>query len=235
MAQIYEQYKFRKRHDESDYVRMMPGLLPKGVIWGIHAVQYAVEWVDTITSTDTVQDVVSGGEDIQDVSSASGWSGGKLGLLLSCFASELARIESDAWDVLNGTDPGVTTNSYLIDWERNLGLPDDCAGVSPTLEERQINAHSKLYGGYVTTTLQAYIDYAASLGYTITIDESPDEYQPRLIGQARMGVERIGGLGGYLIMEITVTAGTGTMDFFECKMNSFKPAHAILTYVDARP
>lgn len=233
MAQIYEQYKFPVLHDEHDYARMVIGLLPKGVIWGVERLSYALQWVDTIWSSNVKQDTVSSGESIQDVTDGS-WSGNTLGLLLSVIGSELAHIESDAWDVLNGTDPGVTTGQYLVDWENTLGLPDGCGGTSPTLEERQIAAHVKLYGGYVTTTLQQYIEFAASLGYTITINEAPEEYQPRLMGQARMGLERMGGLGGYLIMEITVTAGTGTMDFFECQMNAFKPAHAILTYVDAR-
>lgn len=234
MAQIYEKYKFPIMHDESDYINMMGGLLPKGVIWGLGKISYARQWIDTIWSADVKQDTISSGTEINDTTAGGSWTGGTLAMLYSVFGSELSRIEEDAWDVLNGTDPGITTGEYLADWERNLGLPDTCSATAPTVEERQISAHVKLFGGYVTTTLQEYEDYAESLGYTITIDESPDEYQPRLMGLARMGLERMGGLGGYLIMEITVTDGDGTMEFFECKMNDFKPAHAILTYVDAR-
>lgn len=233
MAQIYDKYKFPVLHGDEDYTKMVIGLLPKGVIWGVERINYALEWVDTIWSADVKQDTISSGETIYDTKGGA-WSGNTLGLLLSVLGSELAHIEEDSWDVLNGTDPGVTTGQYLYDWERNLGLPDGCGGTSPTLDERQIAAHTKLYGGYVTTTLQAYIDFAAGLGYTITIDESPEEYQPRRIGLARMGVERLGGFGGFLIMEITVTDGDGTMEFLECQFKAFKPAHAILTYVDAR-
>lgn len=235
MAAIYDKYKFSVKHDEEDYINMMSGLIPRGIIWGLGKISYALQWVDTVWSSDVKTDTTTSSEIYQDVTAGGTWNGGTLALLYSVFASEFARIEKDAWDVLNGTDPGVTTDAYLADWERNLGLPDTCSGGTPTIEERQIAAHIKLFGGYVTTTLQQYVDYAASIGYTITIDETPDEYQPRLIGQARMGLERMGGLGGYLIMTITITGGTGTMEFFECRMNAFKPAHAILLYVDARP
>ena len=234
MAQIYEKFKFPVRHDEKDYARMVFGLLPKGVIWGVERFSYALEWIDTIWSSDVKTDTVGAADAYQDVISGS-WSGGKLALLLSVIGSELSRIEEDAWDILNGTDPGVTTGDFLADWERNLGLPDSCTGVSPTVEERQIAAHAKLFAAYVSTTLQAYIDFADSIGYTITIDELPDDYQPRICGVSRCGYQRLGGYGSYSILEITVTAGDGTMDFFECKMNKFKPAHAYIVYVDARP
>ena len=234
MAAIYDKYKFPVLHDEREYTNMLAGLLPKGVIWGIGRLQYALEWVDTIWSSNEKTDTISATDEYQDVINGS-WSGGTLALLLSCFGSELARIESDAWDVLNSTDPGVTTDSVLADWERNLGTLNDLSGTNPTVEERQIAAHSKLFGEFITTTEQAYIDYAATLGYTITIDQVPEGYQPRIMGVARMGYERMGGLGGYSIMQITVTAGDGTMEFFEDKMNKFKPAHAYIVYVDARP
>lgn len=235
MAQQYDKYKFPIKYDEADYARMMPGLLPKGIIWGVQALSFAAQWLDTYTSTDIKTDTIATGTAYQDVTDSSEWSGGKFGLLLSVIGSELSRIEADAWDVLNGTDPGVTTGSFLADWERNLRLPDSCAEAAMTVEERQLEAHTKKFSEYVTTTVQSYINFAASLGYTVTVDESPDEYQPRLIGQARVGRERLGGLSGYLIMGITITAGDGTANFLECKMNKFKPAHAILLYTDARP
>ena len=233
MANEFDQYKFPILHGEESYARMMIGLLPKGVIWGVENLQYALEWVDTIWSTDEKVDTIDSTEEIQDVIDGS-WSGDTLGLLLSCFGSELSRIEGKAWEVLNGTDPGVTTGNYLTDWERNLGLPGPCVTGSQSLDERQRAAHSKLFDEFITTTEQAYIDYAASLGYTITVDQNPDEYQPRIMGVARMGVERLGDRGGYGVMEIVVTDGDGTMEFLECKMNKFKPAHALLIYTDDR-
>ncbi len=63
-----------------------------------------------------------------------------------------------------------TAQGLLPEWEATLGLPDPCAGPSPTLEQRQGQVVARLTdsGGQSVPFLEAY---AADLGFTITVTE----------------------------------------------------------------
>jgi len=61
-----------------------------------------------------------------------------------------------------------TTESFISDFERALGIPDDCFGIADTLAGRQRNCLLKMVSLYVVTE-QDFIDLAAELGFTITI------------------------------------------------------------------
>ncbi len=88
---------------------------------------------------------------------------------LAALAEEFARIDARADDLVNEADPR-TTVELIDDWERALGLPDECTGPLETLEQRRQAIVAKLTdeGG---TSRAYYIALAASLGYTITITE----------------------------------------------------------------
>jgi uncharacterized protein YmfQ (DUF2313 family) len=231
MADQYEKYKLPKRWGLKDYTNMMESLLPEGVIWFfdrfllgkvIQDVISGVEWQDTYDSPQVVQDVIEEGLA----------EGHVLRRILSCFAGELERVEVDAWNLVNQTDPGVA-EELLPDWERVLGLPEACyQDVELTVEERQIQAHLKLFQRNQTPTAQYLEDYAESLGFDITVVEIPSGTAPRIMGVARMGVERMGGRGGFSIVEITINSGTGDNEFIKCVINQMKPAHVIITWVE---
>lgn len=89
--------------------------------------------------------------------------------LLEAVADELARIDARSDDLLREWNPS-TTLELLPDWERVMGLPDECVGVAQTVPERRdaIIAKLTLIGGQ---SRQFFIDLAAALGYTITITE----------------------------------------------------------------
>ena len=214
-----------------DYTRMLLGLLPKGMIWVLERF-VTTEIIQDIISGDTWQDTYTSPDEVQDVITAQA-DGSLLNNLMSCFASELERLEADAWRLLNSTDPGYATD-LLEDWERVQGLPEICLeGQNLTLDERQRNAHAKLFDTYKTANAQFYIDYAASLGFEITIGEAPAT--PRIMGVARMGVERMSGSRGssaYSIMEITIVSGTGNSDLLKCAFNRVKQAHVQIIWVE---
>ena len=76
----------------------------------------------------------------------------------------------------------ATAVELLPEWESTLGLPDPCAGESPTLQGRQQQVVARLTnsGGQ---SIAYFIAYAKSLGYTVTVTE----FAPFRIGQQAMG------------------------------------------------
>lgn len=89
--------------------------------------------------------------------------------LAASIAEELCRIESRAVQLLVESDPRTTTE-LLEDWERVLGLPGDCVGLAGTIQERRANIVSKLIARSAQTKA-FYVMLAATLGYTITVDD----------------------------------------------------------------
>jgi len=90
--------------------------------------------------------------------------------LLGGLAEELARIDARARDLIEDADPR-TTLELLTDWERVVGLPDNCSGEAPdNATERQIALHEKLTKRGAQNAA-AYVDAAARLGYIIDIEE----------------------------------------------------------------
>ncbi|WP_439372910.1 YmfQ family protein [Bradyrhizobium sp. DASA03120] len=98
-------------------------------------------------------------------------------------AADLLEIESD---------PRKTVE-LLPDWERNWGLPDPCYTAPQTIAERQIAlvARMTLYG---SQSREFYINFAAFLGYTITITE----YRPFMVGIDCCGDGRVYGDGTFM-------------------------------------
>jgi uncharacterized protein YmfQ (DUF2313 family) len=72
----------------------------------------------------------------------------------------------------------VAPVELLTEWELTLGLPDPCAGPSPTLQQsqQQVNARFIGSGGQ---TIDYFISVAAALGYEITITQ----FTPYAVGQ----------------------------------------------------
>lgn len=84
-------------------------------------------------------------------------------------AAEFARVHNAALLLIAEADPRTTT-FMLPDWERELGLPDQCSGELPTIEQRRQAVLSRLVD-IAPVTPQDFINLAASLGYAVTIEE----------------------------------------------------------------
>ena len=93
-----------------------------------------------------------------------------LGKLLLCFAIEFEKFEQRITDLRREAIPGLS-NELLTDWENDLGLPDECSPLAPSIGERQRIAHAKYTGNYYGQSKQFFIDYAEKLGALITIQE----------------------------------------------------------------
>lgn len=97
--------------------------------------------------------------------------------VLSAFTPTYTRSAARAVNLLSDAFP-VAPVELLPEWELTLGLPDPCAGVSPTLQQRQqqVNARFIASGGQ---SVDYFVSIAAALGYTITITQ----FSPSRFGQ----------------------------------------------------
>ncbi|VVE13136.1 phage tail protein [Pandoraea capi] len=93
------------------------------------------------------------------------------------YAQNTARANNLLIDAFPGT-----TFELLPEWEATLGLPDTCAGASPTVEARraQVVARLAAVGGQ---SVAYFTQLAANLGYAITIDQ----FAPFRFGQSTFG------------------------------------------------
>ncbi|HDR9510656.1 phage tail protein [Burkholderia cepacia] len=130
----------------------------------------------------------------------------------------------------------ATTTELLPEWEETLGLPDPCAGPAPTLQQRrsQVVARFANSGGQ---SIQFYIDFAANLGFEITVTQ----FAPFRVGQNRAGDPVYSEAWAYAWR---VNAPAVTISYFRasqsaageplatwgnsvlaCEMRAIKPAH----------
>lgn len=134
-----------------------------------------------------------------------------------------------------------TSVQLLSNWEAALGLPDPCAGASPTLQGRQAQVVARFAGSGGQSVPYA-TQYAATLGYTITVTE----FTPFRMGQQRMGCQL--GLQEWAFTW-QINAPLNTITYFrmglsamgeplaswgnavlQCELNEIKPAHTFLNF-----
>jgi len=101
--------------------------------------------------------------------------------VLSGLAPSTARNAASATALLVDAFP-ATTIGLLPEWEQSLGLPDPCAGPSPTLQARRNQVVAMLTG--IGGQSVPYIEnFAAALGFTVTITK----FAPARAGWTRAG------------------------------------------------
>ena len=169
------------------------------------------------------------------------WSrepGSGIANLVTGLAAEYARIDGRGEALLIESDPRSATE-LLPEWERLLGLPDECTVPSATLAARRRAAHFKLTG--VSGLDVAAIEAAAeALGYTVTIDEL-DEVR----AQGVSGIDVSGGRWRFVwwitvdapveyfntlsgVDEPLATYGAGDL---VCRIRQISPAHTYPVFV----
>jgi uncharacterized protein YmfQ (DUF2313 family) len=169
--------------------------------------------------------------------------GTPLGDLLDGLALELARVDARADVLLREADPGQASE-LLADWERVLGLPDPCLTTAQTTPERKAAARTRytLVGGQ---SAQFFVDLAASIGYTVTVEDFPTEAAAIAAGITYTGD------GWAYSWRVNVAAGTVVRDFrvgtgaagdalrswgveeLECVIKRYAPAHTIVFFAYA--
>jgi uncharacterized protein YmfQ (DUF2313 family) len=99
---------------------------------------------------------------------------GGFGLLFKAIGNEFSRIDSSNEQLLLEMSP-QTTVALLPEWERDYDLPGACITGAQTFTERRRALVTK-YQLIGNQSRQFFIDTAASLGYTITIDEYDEDH-----------------------------------------------------------
>lgn len=175
------------------------------------------------------------------------WDGvdaGLFGELVYAIATEFDRVGDQMVDLEYETFP-LNTSQLLTDWERVLGLPDDCtAGIPVSTEERRAAVITKL-STIAAPTPAFFENLALDFGYSIEVVE----YFPARVGIARIGdaingsdsvftwAARIPGtytqsrratVGDARIGDRIATWGGGSL---ECLLNQYKPAHTTLLFI----
>ncbi|MGO2959434.1 MAG: putative phage tail protein, partial [Acetobacter sp.] len=88
--------------------------------------------------------------------------GGVAHALGRVFGKIFSKNSDRASNLLIDANPSFT-KELLPEWEETLGLPDPCAGASPTLEQRRAQVMARLTdsGG---CSVNYFIEFAKSLG-----------------------------------------------------------------------
>lgn len=94
--------------------------------------------------------------------------GSNLRKMLTGLAYEFLRERDLIDEVFSEYDPNTTTK-FIEEWEKWVGIPDDCLSNSGTLDQRRKNILLKLTGVNATTEVQ-FENIATILGYTIDVE-----------------------------------------------------------------
>jgi len=167
---------------------------------------------------------------------------GDFGNLVAAVAEEFHRISNTIVEVENDTFP-LNATMFLPDWERVLGLPDDCVGGPQGTPERRAAVVTKLISN-ANPTPDFFVELGAAYGYAIQVLE----FFPARVGRARIG-DRINPpdvgftwavvipgdytqarravVGDCVIGDRLATWGEGSL---ECLIRQYKPAHTTLVF-----
>lgn len=119
----------------------------------------------------------------------------------------LDEVAADAAELLTEMFPDTCTAAGLLkDWERLLGIPDDCAGLAPT-EAGRVAAVAAKWAEKRKISEASLVTVAAALGHTITITN----YTARRYGEAMTGGEYIGKQWANTLT-VNVAPGPGSVD-----------------------
>jgi uncharacterized protein YmfQ (DUF2313 family) len=87
-------------------------------------------------------------------------------------ALEFTRYRDTINELVQEYFPDETT-LFIEDWEKVVGIPDECLPVASTIEERRNNVLLKL-AGINATTAQQFTEIAAILGIDIEVTNATD-------------------------------------------------------------
>ena len=160
--------------------------------------------------------------------------------IMGVLAPPYGRNAAAAVDLLVDAFPATTTD-LLPEWEETLGLPDPCQGPNPTIQQRQAQVLAR-FVGLGGNSVSYFVDYAAYLGYPITITQ----FKPAVIGQLRVGQQLWGPAWAYAWQ---VDAPTAAPEYFrtevaavgetlqsfpnstlQCELQAAAPAHTTLFF-----
>lgn len=148
--------------------------------------------------------------------------------VLAGLAGAFQRSDEAANRLLLNSLPGSNVD-LLKEWEASLGLPDPCGGPDQTVQQRQAQVLARFIGGGGQNR-QRFIDFAATLGFTITILN----YAPFRCGVSGAG-DPVGGQEWNDIWGVTIVSNAYGIanDVLLCELNTIKPAETMIIFSGA--
>lgn len=149
------------------------------------------------------------------------------GHLLAGIGKALERSDAAASVLLTRSLPGSVT-PLLPEWEASLALPDDCVGSNPTIEQRVDQVRGRFVGAGGQSR-QRYIDFAAALGFAITITN----YAPFRAGLSTVGNPLASDVWTF-VWGVTVVEVTGSLApaVLRCELETIKPAETTIVFLN---
>jgi hypothetical protein len=237
----FEEFLKRSPFSELDFLHLIRKCLFKGDIWGFHIKPDVDIIQDVYIEEEEIQDVISATAEntIQDIIAGTfEVSNTNFGKMFSVIAMELKRLTDRAYDLLREFVPGLS-NELLEEW-LSITVADstEIELIGDDIENKRALAQGKLYDEAKVTNAQFFIDYAETLGFTITVDGDANLNTPFICGYSRCDSNgdypdlghRCGGYGVFNIVEITVLSGTGNFDLMKRLFDKAKPAHVLIVY-----
>ena len=178
--------------------------------------------------------------------------------LLDSFANELCRVEERANDLLDEADPR-NADELISDWERLLGLPDECTPDDLDIAERRTQLLQK-YTNIGGLSKEFYEFLGSQLGYTIVVENrvtflvgrgtvgqplTNDFDNPLTVGEPIEQQLRVYGWQFYFNAQLPIdaaeifevgdnTVGEPLVDYsnelMECTIKKLKPANSGVTF-----
>lgn len=160
--------------------------------------------------------------------------------VLTGLAQVYARNTVRASELLADAFP-VTSYELLGEWELSLGLPDPCAGATPTIAQRRSQVVARLTnsGGQ---SVAYFVALAAALGYAISVTQFLQARAGTLkAGDPSSGVDwnfawRVNGPPTtiYRAMAGAMAAGGPLVAWgnkvLECEIRAVAPAHSVVLF-----
>lgn len=146
--------------------------------------------------------------------------------LLDALAQELARVDANGVLLLNESFPD-TTSILLENWERILGLPDECSDTSATESERR-----NVLLGKIRARGGQSANYFGEVIEAMGLDNAVQDCTPFYCDEGEAG-EHIFDTTWTHKFVITIQNGSDVPDetSFECRLNQLKPAHTVAFFV----
>lgn len=140
---------------------------------------------------------------------------------LSGLAPSFQRSAAAANQLLADAFPATANGIPLPNWEATLGLPDPCAGPAPSLPQRQAQVLAR-FVGLGGSSVPFFTQYAATLGYTITITE----YTPYTV-KSPVNAPMCGPQWAHAWL---VNAPAGSNTVLQCEFETLAPAHTVVGF-----
>lgn len=124
-----------------------------------------------------------------------------------------------------------TANELLPEWEASLGLPSPAVGPAPSIQARQTLVVARFVGAG-GVSIPCFVNYAALLGYTVTIQS----HAPFRCGQSHCG-QSVGGVEQMYSWTIKTSGATVTPfgaygpAVLQSELQRIAPPYSVLNFI----